>query len=183
MAGLQLGYRGTPEYQRKIAKASRGDTAAGLFYSLLTKQELDALEGEEAGKHFGDFIKLKHLAEMKKLREVYVPQRLGIEKEKLALREKEFGVRSGLEERKLGLEKERMLAGEKIDRRNIATQQGLRTRALEEEKKGLKKAFPWQLADVGISGISGIYDIQQAREQDAWRRKMTEKFGLQKYQG
>ena len=180
MAGLKLSYRGTPEYQRKIAKASRGDTAAGLFYSLLTRQELDALEGEEAGKHFGDFIRLKHLAEMKKLREVYAPQRLGIEKEKLALREKEFGIRSGLEERKLGLEKESMLSREKIARRNIATQQGLRTSALEEEKEGLKKAFPWQLAEVGVSGISGIYDIQQAREQEAWRKDMTKKYGMPK---
>jgi len=180
MAGLKLGYRGTPEYQRKMAKASRDDTAAGLFYSLLTRQEMDALEGEEAGKHFGDFIRLKHLAEMKKLREVYIPQKFGIKKEELAFREKELGIKSGLEERRLSLEKEKMLSGERIDRRNIATQQGLRTRALEEGKEGLKKAFPWQLAEVGVSGLSGIYNIQQARAQEAWMKDMTKKYGMPK---
>jgi len=177
MANL-LSYRGTPEYQRKMARASRDVDTAGRFYSLLTRNEMDALEGQEAGGAFSDFLKLKQLAEMKKERETYMPERMGIEREKIGLRREELGIRSGFQEKELAqrLEQSTMMAG--LKRKSIESEVGIRGSELEERERGMRRAFPWQVAGVGVSGLSAWQQIKQGQEERDWRLAQAKKFGL-----
>ena len=178
MAGLQLDYQGTPEYQRKMQRASRDSQTAGLFHSLLSRQEMSALEGEEAGRAFGDFLKLKKLGEMKKEREVYLPEQVAIKREELGLKREEQSIRSEFQEKELAqrLEQSEMKAG--LKKQDIKSEVGMRGAEMDFREEGMKKAFPWQLATVGVSGLSAWEQIKQGQDERDWRLAQAQKFGL-----
>lgn len=176
--GLQLDYQGTPEYQRKMQRASRDDQTAGIFHSLLTRREMDALEGEEAGRAFGDFIKLKQLGEMKKEREVYLPEQTAMRREELGLKREEQASKSEFQMKELAQQLEQSETKAGLRMKGIESEAGMKGAEMDFREEGMKKAFPWQLANVGVSGLSAWEQIKQAQDDRDWKLGMAQKYGL-----
>ena len=178
MAGLQLGFLGTPEYQRAAARARRGKTESDLFGALLSSGEKQVIQAGAAGA-MKEYASLLGLSIAKKEREVRFPQRLGLRKEELGLRAKEQKIRSGFREKELTQQSERMRMMADLRKKGIASRYDLREEELGRQEKATKRAFPWQMASVGVSGLTGWQKIRQAEEERDWRRGMIKKFGLQ----
>ena len=177
MAGLQLGYLNTPEYQQQMAKAGRKLTQGDIFGALLLGPEREVIKAGAAGA-MKDYAVLLGLSQMKKEREVYMPEKMGIRREELGLRREELDIRSRFQEKELAQRSEqaRTMAGLRM--KGIESEAGIRESELEERERGMKKALPWQIAGVGISGLSAWQQIKQAQDERNWKRGLVQKYGL-----